>query len=261
MDDVTRQAGRRLLDEVEAEMQRVGLWQDGPLDPAVLGFRQPFGADTMTFPQWLQFVFLPRARAVLEGEELLPTDSALGARAVREFDGQDELRGLAWQLTGVDVWLRAALRSAAAPASGAGSALSTEVFETLQRLGTDPVSGVDLSEPASEEALERLQADARGQLGEEIPAAFLALLRITNGLQVNNAYFKKAEVLVLENLDVPRPQVIVLGDQGNVEEYVFDRRDRRFHMINMGFPDERFESFDTFEELLLTVMTHQQVLA
>jgi len=29
----------------------------------------------------------------------------------------------------------------------------------------------------------------------------------------------------------------------------------------MGFPDEPFESFDTFEELLLEVMRNQQVLA
>jgi uncharacterized protein YqcC (DUF446 family) len=63
MDTVTRQAGRRILDAIEAEMRRVGLWQDGPLDPGALGFRQPFGADTMTFVQWLQFVLLPRARA------------------------------------------------------------------------------------------------------------------------------------------------------------------------------------------------------
>jgi len=135
-----------------------------------------------------------------------------------------------------------------------------DVLDTLERLGADPASGVYLQPPAADNLLEKLQADARASLGEEVPAAFVALLRITNGLQVNNAIFKKAEHLVLENLDVPRPEIIVLGDQGNVEEYVFDRRDRRFHMIKMGYPDEQLESFDTFERLLFAVMKNQQVL-
>jgi len=88
---------------------------------------------------------------------------------------------------------------------------------TLRRLGADPTSGVDLDEPADEDALEKL--------------------------------------------DVPRPEIIVPGDQRNTVQNDFVRRDRRFHRINMGFPDEPFESFDTFEELLLAVMRNQQVLA
>jgi len=66
--------------------------------------------------------------------------------------------------------------------------------------------------------------------------------------------------LVSENLDVPRPEIVVLGNDGNMAEYVFDKRDRRFHTINMGLPDERFASFDTFEAMLLAVMAEQQVL-
>ena len=42
-------------------------------------------------------------------------------------------------------------------------------------------------------------------------------------------------------------------------EYVFDKRDRRFHTITMGFPDERQASFQTFEEMLSTVLREQQV--
>jgi hypothetical protein len=45
--------------------------------------------------------------------------------------------------------------------------------------------------------------------------------------------------------------------QVNNAELVFDRRDRKFHTINMGFPDERFATFGTFEELLLTILREQ----
>ena len=42
--------------------------------------------------------------------------------------------------------------------------------------------------------------------------------------------------------------------------YVFDKRDRRFHIINLGFPDEKFASFETFEDMLSTVLVEQQVV-
>jgi hypothetical protein len=105
-----------------------------------------------------------------------------------------------------------------------------------------------------------MQAAARRELETPVPDGYLTLLRITDGVQINGAYFKEAENLVPENLDVHHPEIIVLGNDGSMAQYVFDKRDNLFHTINMGFPDERFESFDSFEALLLAVMTEQQVL-
>ena len=102
-----------------------------------------------------------------------------------------------------------------------------------------------------------MQASAKRDLGGSVPEGYVNLLRATNGVQINGAYFKEAENLVLENLDLGRPEVMVLGTDGGMAEYIFDTRDRRFHTINMGFPDERFASFDTFEELLLAVLKEQ----
>jgi hypothetical protein len=138
----------------------------------------------------------------------------------------------------------------------AGFALG--VYETMARLGADPERAVYLRPGASEAAIRNLQRDARQGLGEEVPESFVRLLRLTNGAQINGAFFKEAENLVLENLDVPRPGVIVLGNAGNVDEYLFDRRDRRFHVVNFGFADERLASFQTFEELLLRAFGDQQ---
>src|SRR5690242_7058844 len=115
--------------------------------------------------------------------------------------------------------------------------------DVLARLGGDPMSGVYLQKAADGAAINRMQIAALRDLGEAVPDEYEALLQLTNGMQINNAYFKSVEHLVPENLDVPRPEIIVLGTDGNMAEYVFDRRDRRFHTINMGFPDERFASF------------------
>ena len=137
---------------------------------------------------------------------------------------------------------------------------AADPLATLVRLGGDPMSGVHLQPGADEAAIRRMQAAARRDLGEPVPDEYVALLRVTNGVQINCAYFKSAEHLVPENLDAPRLEVIVLGNEGTMAEFVFDRRGQRFHTINMGFPDERFASFGSFAELLTTVMREQQVL-
>lgn len=56
----------------------------------------------MAFPQWLQFVLLPRLEECLAGESPFPTQSMLGAYAVREFDGVHEAGRLIDLLQGID---------------------------------------------------------------------------------------------------------------------------------------------------------------
>ena len=80
-----QQAGR-CIDLIEQEMQRIGLWQAGPLRPGQMNFKQAFAMDTMTFAQWLQFVFVPRVREAVAANSF-PSASNVGAQAVREFDG------------------------------------------------------------------------------------------------------------------------------------------------------------------------------
>lgn len=81
-----------------------------------------------------------------------------------------------------------------------------------------------------------MQTKAQRELGQLVPKEYVALLRLTNGLQINNVLFKKAE------------------------ELVFDGRDRRFHIANLGSPNERFSSFDSLAALLVEALREQQVL-
>lgn len=136
---------------------------------------------------------------------------------------------------------------------------SESPLEMIARLGNDLMSGVHVKKAADDKAIQRMQASAYRDLGEQVPEEYVALLRVSNGVQINGAYFKSAEHLVLENLDVLQPEIILLGNEGNVADYVFDRRDRRFHIINMGSPDDKFESFNSFVELLAAVLQSQQV--
>jgi hypothetical protein len=137
---------------------------------------------------------------------------------------------------------------------------AVDALATLARLGRDPMSGVFVHPAADEGTIRQMQVSSCRDLGEPVPDGYTALLQVTNGVQINGVYFKPAEHLVPENMDVPRPEIIVLGTEGNMAEFVFDHRDRRFHTISMGFPDERFASFESFAELLATVFQEQQVL-
>ena len=73
------------LEHIEAGMKRIGLWQEGPLEPEQYDFRAAFAGDTMSFAQWLQFIFIPNVRAAA-GQNKFPAASHVGAKAVREFD-------------------------------------------------------------------------------------------------------------------------------------------------------------------------------
>jgi len=78
------------VDEIEAEMKRVGAWTDKVLDPQLLENMGPFGGRTMPLEYWLQFVFIPRVREIIKNKEAFPEKSQVGVYAAREFDGRGE---------------------------------------------------------------------------------------------------------------------------------------------------------------------------
>ena len=87
--------------EIESEMLRIGMWQEKPLEPEQYDFRAAFAGDTMTFSQWLQFIFIPNVRGAAASGKF-PASSQVGVRAIREFDGMDEASGLVTLLNEFD---------------------------------------------------------------------------------------------------------------------------------------------------------------
>lgn len=93
-----------LLRELEAALRRAGLWEFSPPDPAALESVQPFCVDTLDFTQWLQWVFLPRMRALLDARAALPAKCGIAAMAEVRFMGREEgeLLGLIELLRQID---------------------------------------------------------------------------------------------------------------------------------------------------------------
>ncbi|MFN8373775.1 MAG: YqcC family protein [Anaerolineae bacterium] len=91
-----------VLDSIEAELKRIGYWQDTPLQPEQYDFRAAFAMDTMAYNQWLQFVFIPRVRSIIAAQGQFPASSSVGTQAVREFDGNHEAARLVILLSEFD---------------------------------------------------------------------------------------------------------------------------------------------------------------
>jgi uncharacterized protein YqcC (DUF446 family) len=74
-----------ILLAIEAEMRRQGLWADTMPSAKALSSTMPFMYDTLKLHQWLQFVFLPRTRAVIEASGQLPGNCHIHPLAEYEF--------------------------------------------------------------------------------------------------------------------------------------------------------------------------------
>lgn len=61
-----------LLIDIEAELRRLQQWQHDTPPPEALASTEPFCVDTLTFAQWLQFIFLPRMHALAAAGQLPP---------------------------------------------------------------------------------------------------------------------------------------------------------------------------------------------
>lgn len=75
------------LDEIEAEMRRIGYWHETPPDLQVMAARGELRSylDAPSFELWLQTIFLPNARRAVQTNSL-PADSRVGLMAMRQYD-------------------------------------------------------------------------------------------------------------------------------------------------------------------------------
>lgn len=74
-----------ILMDIEKELRELRLWEfETPSDEALASI-QPFAIDTLHFPQWLQFIFLPRLYAMVEQRVHLPNVSGVAPMAEEYF--------------------------------------------------------------------------------------------------------------------------------------------------------------------------------
>jgi len=70
-----------LLRALETALHGARLWEAAPPPLAALESVEPFCVDTLSLPQWLQWIFLPRMRALLDARAALPPKCGIAAMA------------------------------------------------------------------------------------------------------------------------------------------------------------------------------------
>lgn len=83
----TNIAVAELLIDIEAQLRQLGLWEREPPSPQALASDQPFSVDTLTLPQWLQFIFLPTLYRLLAEGQSLPGRCGIAPMAQEYFRG------------------------------------------------------------------------------------------------------------------------------------------------------------------------------
>ena len=81
-----------LLGQIEAEMMRLQLWSDEPPGAEALASEQPFCVDTLSFEQWLQFVFVPTLHGIITSGGSLPQTCAVAPMAEMAFPGTADMK-------------------------------------------------------------------------------------------------------------------------------------------------------------------------
>lgn len=76
-----------LLQQMEMVMHQHRLWEPVSPPPEAFESRLPFCVDTMKFSQWLQWIFIARFRALLQGGLPLPSQCNVSVMAEEAFKG------------------------------------------------------------------------------------------------------------------------------------------------------------------------------
>jgi uncharacterized protein YqcC (DUF446 family) len=62
---------------IERELRGLGWWSHTPPSDEALSSGEPFCVDSLEFEQWLQWIFLPRMKHILENDLPLPNASGI----------------------------------------------------------------------------------------------------------------------------------------------------------------------------------------
>lgn len=74
-----------VLIDIEAHLRQLQLWQAEAPSAEALSSTEPFCVDTLSFPQWLQFLFIPRLRLMMEQGLELPRQCSIAPMAEEYF--------------------------------------------------------------------------------------------------------------------------------------------------------------------------------
>ncbi|MBE7215132.1 YqcC family protein [Shewanella benthica] len=69
------------LQELEEELKRRSLWSLEVPSAEAMADTSPFSCEAMSFESWVQFIFIPKMRALIASRQVLPNNIAIAPMA------------------------------------------------------------------------------------------------------------------------------------------------------------------------------------
>jgi len=85
---------------IERELRVQGWWADESPGAEALASQEPFCVDSMAFEQWLQWIFLPRMKHLIEVGAALPAVSGIQPMAEQAYSERSEQARVLIELLG-----------------------------------------------------------------------------------------------------------------------------------------------------------------
>lgn len=135
------------------------------------------------------------------------------------------------------------------------------ILPKLAQLEKDD-AGVYFSAPCTEAEIALSVEQSQALLGHNLPEGYVELLRMSNGVQIDNAVIESASAVIELNTELraTNPEYagyLVLGYQGNMEHYVFNHSKTTFQTVNFFSVGDVFETYASFNELLSGIVNAQ----
>lgn len=96
------QSTQSYLTQLEALLKQHQRWQNEPIDAQAFDSTVPFCHDTMTFEQWLQFVFIEKMQNIIDAKQPLPSNFAIAPMAELMFEQKQGGAEITNLLSGLD---------------------------------------------------------------------------------------------------------------------------------------------------------------
>ncbi len=90
-----------LLMDIEQELRAMDLWESEMPSTEALSSSEPFAIDRLSFTQWLQFMFIPKMRVLID-QKSLPSTCAISPMADEFFAQSNQASGLIAHLRAID---------------------------------------------------------------------------------------------------------------------------------------------------------------
>ena len=78
------------LAELELQLKASSLWSTSQPSASAMASTAPFACDTLSFEQWLQFIFMPKMRQLIITHSPLPTEMAIAPMAEQVWQNQPD---------------------------------------------------------------------------------------------------------------------------------------------------------------------------